>query len=183
MFTCLQHPGPVPNKPYGFCGRCPVNMPDPIRIRSGSAGKHWPEVGQMTLAQWLASGRDPFGQNLTQSARTKLDPGSFCTILFGMSVEERNRVWKWETGSGPLASCQKQETGPNDSCTPACFQTRCVWPNPGQATQIGSGSVLQNMNHAFFEKTELKRMREVRSGIYYPARFWLHAGRNGHIWP
>ena len=26
-------------------------------------------------------------------------------------------------------------------------------------------------------------MREVGSGIYNPARFWLHAGRNGHDWP
>ena len=23
----------------------PVNMPDPIRTRPGSAGKHWPEAG------------------------------------------------------------------------------------------------------------------------------------------
>ena len=23
----------------------PVNKPDPIRVRSGSAGKHWPEAG------------------------------------------------------------------------------------------------------------------------------------------
>ena len=44
------------------------------------------------------------------------------------------------------------------------------------AIQIGSGSVLHNMIHAFFGKMELKRMREVGSGIYYPARFWLHAG-------
>ena len=54
---------------------------------------------------------------------------------------------------------------------------------PDQAIQIGSGSVLHNMIHASLEKTELKRMREVWSCIYYPARFWLHAGRNGHNWP
>ena len=53
-------------------------MPDPIRIRSGSAGKHWPEAGRMILAHWLVSGPDPFGQNLTQSARTQSDPGWFC---------------------------------------------------------------------------------------------------------
>ena len=70
----------------------PVNMPDPIRIRPGSAGKHWPEAGRMTLAHWLASGPDPFGQNLTQSARTKSYPEWFCTILSGTSVEERIRV-------------------------------------------------------------------------------------------
>ena len=41
----------------------------------------------------------------TITTRTKLDQGWFCTILSGMSVEERNRVWKWETGSGSVASC------------------------------------------------------------------------------
>ena len=85
----------------------PVNMPDPIRTLSGSAGKHWPEVGWMILAHWLASGPDPFGQNLTQSARPKLDPGWFCTILSGTSVEERNWVWNSETGSRLVVSCQK----------------------------------------------------------------------------
>ena len=43
--------------------------------------------------------------------------------------------------------------------------TRCVWPDPDQAIHIGSGSVLRNMIPAFFENTELKRMREVGSGI------------------
>ena len=85
----------------------PVNMQDPICIRSRSPGKHWPEVGQMVLAHWLASRLDPFGQNLTQSARTKSDLGWFCTVLSWLSAEEQNRDWKWETGSGLVASCQK----------------------------------------------------------------------------
>ena len=59
---------------------CLVHMPDPIRIRSGSARKLWTERGPMILAHRLASGPDPFGQNLTQSARTKSDPGWFCAI-------------------------------------------------------------------------------------------------------
>ena len=95
-------------------------MPDPIRIRSGSAGKHWPEAGRMILAHLLASGPDPFCQNLTQSARTKSDPGWFCTVLSGtdvdeqdvdeqdvdeQDVDEQDRAWKSETGSGPVASC------------------------------------------------------------------------------
>ena len=84
-----------------------VNMPDPIRIPSGSALKHWPEAGRMIFGHWLASGPNPFGQNLTQSARTKSDPGWFCTILSGTSVEEWNWVLKWETGSGLVAFCQK----------------------------------------------------------------------------
>jgi len=72
--------------------RIKVNMPDPIRVRSGLAGKRWPEAGQMTHAHWLVSRPDPFGPNLAQSARTKSDLGWFCTILCGTSMEERNRV-------------------------------------------------------------------------------------------
>ena len=70
----------------------PVNMPDPIRIRSGSALKRWPEAAWMILAHWLASGPDLFGQNLTQSemAGTKLDLGWFCTVWSRMHVEEHN---------------------------------------------------------------------------------------------
>ena len=61
----------------------------------------------MILAHRLASGPDPFGQNLTQSARTKSDLGWFCTVLSGSSVGEQNQVQKSETGSGGVASCQK----------------------------------------------------------------------------
>ena len=89
------------------CRSVPINMPDPIGIRSGLGGKHWPEAGRMISAHRLASGPEPFGQNLTQSARTKSDPGWFCTRLSGSSVDERNRVKKSETGSRPDASCQK----------------------------------------------------------------------------
>ena len=38
------------------------------------------------------AGLDPFGQNLIQSARTKLDPGWFCTGLSGTYLEEWNQV-------------------------------------------------------------------------------------------
>ena len=89
----------------GICS--PVNTLDLICIRSRSGGKHWPEVGRMILAHRLASGPDPFGQNLTQSARTKSDLGWFCTVLSGSSVGEQNQVQKSETGSGLVASCQK----------------------------------------------------------------------------
>ena len=65
-------------------------MSDPIRIRSGSAGKHWPEAGRVILAHELASGPDPVGPNLIQSARTQSDPGWFCTMLSGTSVEDGN---------------------------------------------------------------------------------------------
>ena len=49
-------------------------MPDPIRIRSGSAGKHWLETGRMILAHRLASGPDLFGQNLTVR-QNQIGPG------------------------------------------------------------------------------------------------------------
>ena len=74
------------------CTGSPANMPDPIRIRSGLAGKHWPETGPMSLVHRLASGPNPSGQNLTQSARTRSDPGRFCTVGFGPPVGQRNRV-------------------------------------------------------------------------------------------
>ena len=75
-----------------------------------------------------------------------------------------------KVGNWWRAVCVRPKTGPDDSGTPACFQTRCVWPNPkpvyfetdelwpnpDQATQIGSGSVLHNMIHAFFEKNGTK---------------------------
>ena len=67
----------------------PVNMPDPICIQSGLAGKHSPETGRMSPVHWLASRPDPLSQNLTQSARTTSDLGWFC-ILSGTFVEERN---------------------------------------------------------------------------------------------
>ena len=91
---------------------CPVHMPDLIHIRSRSAGKHWPEAGWMILAYQLACIPaclpGPFGQNLTQSARTKLDPGWFCIILSRTSLEEWNQVWKSETGSGLAAFCHNR---------------------------------------------------------------------------
>ena len=59
----------------------PVNILDPIRVRSGSAGKHLPEAGRMIFLYCPASGLDPFGPNLTQSVRTKSDPAWFCTIF------------------------------------------------------------------------------------------------------
>ena len=74
-------------------------MSDPTRIRSGLAGKNWPEVGRVILAHWLTSRPDPFGQRLTQSARTKSDPGWSCTMLSVTSVENGT-----ESKSGKLVA-------------------------------------------------------------------------------
>ena len=89
MVTCATVSPHLYILSYMYTSVVPVNMSDPIRIRSGSGGKHWPEASRTILVHRLASGPDPFGQNLTQSARTKPGPGWFCTILFGSSVDER----------------------------------------------------------------------------------------------
>ena len=84
----------------------PVNMPDPIRIRSGWGGKHWPEAVRMSLAHWHASGPDPLGQNLTQSARAiKSDLGWFCTLIIFGRTESSLKVGK--LAAGHFGSCQK----------------------------------------------------------------------------
>ena len=90
--SLINHLASVNVKQNVYLLNNPVNMPDPNHIRSGAVRNQWPEVGAMILAHRLSSGPDPFGQNLTQSARTKSDPGWFCTILSGMSAGERNRV-------------------------------------------------------------------------------------------
>ena len=115
-------------------------MPVPIRIRSGSTRKHWPEAGLMILAHRLASGPDPFGQNLTQSARTKSDPCWLCTVLSGTSVEERNRVWKWKTGSGPVASCQTRAGWfLHTSLLPDQIRLAKPWPGHSDQIRVGCG--------------------------------------------
>ena len=50
------------------------------------------EAGQMMLSHRLASGPDPFGQNLIQLARIKSDSTWFCIILYRTSVKEHNWV-------------------------------------------------------------------------------------------
>ena len=65
--------------------------------------------------------------------------------------------------------------------TSTCYWTGCVWPKPDQAIEIGS--VVHSMVRAFFGRRELKRIREVGSGICDPSRFWPPAGRNGRNWP
>ena len=64
-----------------------VNVPDPIHIQSRSAQKHWPKAGRMIFAYQFASGPEPLGGSLTQSARTKRDPGWFSRC-------EPGHLWK-----------------------------------------------------------------------------------------
>ena len=48
------------------------------------------------------------------------------------------------------------EAGPNDSCTPACFRSRSVWPKPDtvRQNQIGSGLVLHSVIQAVRGRTQ-----------------------------
>ena len=78
-------------------------MLDPIHIQSGSAQKR----ARWFLHAGLLLDYISIWQNLTQSAKTKLEPVWFCTIWSRPSVEEHNQVWKWETGSGLFVFCQK----------------------------------------------------------------------------
>ena len=107
-------------------------MPDLIRIRSSSAQKHWSEERRTILAHRLASGPDPFGQNLRQSARTKSDPGWF-------SQYDPSCLWKntteYERGNWWQAGCILPEFGPDDSCTLACIRTRCIGSDTDPAIQ------------------------------------------------
>ena len=66
-----------------------------IRFASDSAPARW-IVGQNQAwwfyAQRLASGQDPFGQNVTRSSRTRSVPSRFCTVWSGPPLEEWNRI-------------------------------------------------------------------------------------------
>ena len=134
----------------GMQSTYPGNMPDLIHVRSGSALKRWPETGRVILAHRLASGPDLFGPHLTQSVGTKLDLVWLCTAWSRMSVEERNWVWKGETGSGLVAFCQKIRlasrpdafgqtmTRPSRS-VPGQFCTVCSMPSLEKRNGIGCG--------------------------------------------
>ena len=147
------------------------------QIGSGSAWKHWPEVGLIILARRLASVPDPFGPKPDTVSQNPIGPR---LVVHDMIRATCGRMQPSLTvGNWWRAGCILPETGPDDSDPPTCFQKRCVCLKPDQAIQIGSRSVLHNVIHVFFGKTELNRMREVVSGIYNPALFWLHAGHNG----
>ena len=136
----------------------------------------------MILALWLAPGPDLLAKTWHSQPESN-------RIQAGFAQYDLGSLWNnaTESESGKLvAGClYSARTRPDDSCTLACFRTRCTWPKPGQAIQIGSGLVLYNMTRAFKNKQnknkpELNQMREARSGTYNPAWFWPHAGHNGH---
>ena len=110
----------------------------------------------MILAHQLASRPDLFGQNLTQSARTKLNPCWFCTIW---SVEEGNRVWKCKTGSGPVAFCRNQ-----DRWLLHPVQIHLAKTRPGHQDQILAGFAQYYLSLLWKNRTELDA--GIRPGVY-----------------
>ena len=127
----------------------------------GSTSQKW--------AEWfLLTGLLPDQVHLDktwQSARTKLDLGWFCTILSGMSLEERDQVWKSETGSGPAAFCHNRAQ--RFLYTGLLPDRIHFGQNPESISQnrIGSWLVLHNMIRAFFGRMAPYQMWEVRSSI------------------
>ena len=117
----------------------------------------------------------------SQTRHSQLEPNHICA---GFAHYDARSLWKnaTESESRKLVVGQLHSVipGPDDSCTPACFRTRCIWPKLDQAIQIRSRLVLNAMTKAFFGRMELNQMQEVGSSIYDPAQFWLHAGCNGY---
>ena len=134
-------------------------MPGLICIWSGLAWKHWPEAGLMILAHWLAPWSCPFGQNLTQSARTKWDPGWFYIIWSRPSdPESRKLVVGW---------LHSARTRSSDFCTPAFFWTRGVSQNPTRTSRSGLGCFCTVWSGPSFEEwKQIGCMWEIGSGIY-----------------
>ena len=156
-------------------------LPITFHIRSRLAWKCWWEVGLMILAHWLASGLDPFGQNL-KTWHSRPEPNQ---IQAGFAEDDPGHLNATESETGKLVAgrLRSARTRSSDSCKPACFLTRCFWPKPDQAIQIGSRLSLHNMIRAFFGRPEPNWMRKVGWDIYDLAQFWLHSGHNGHNWP
>ena len=143
----------------------PVNMLDSVYIWPGLAGNHWPDGWSGTDDSCTpACFRTGSIWPKPDTARTKSDPCWFCTILSGTSVEKQNRVWKWETGSGPVVSCQKP--GQMIPAHQLASRLEAFGQNLTRPSRLDPGSVLHNVIYAFFGKMELKWMSEVRSGIY-----------------
>ena len=90
---------------------CSIRLLHPIRFQYAKLAQiqsGWP--GQV-LVKCIWSGNKPVCKNhqalFWQNATNPLLVSHFQTPLcsLGLSVEECNRVWKWETGSRPIAFC------------------------------------------------------------------------------
>ena len=136
-------------------------MPDPICIWSGSALKHWPEAGQMILANQLASDQIC----LAKTWYSQSEPNQ---IQAGFAQYDLGNLWKTATESerGKLVAGQLcfARIGPDDSCTLACFQTRCIWPKHDRQFKSDLGWFWMIWSRPSLEKKkEPNQMWEVRS--------------------
>ena len=150
-------------------------MPDLIRIRPRTARKRWPEVGLMVLP------------HRTGSVWPKPDTVSQNQVGPGLVFHSMIRAVYGRTQPS-LKVGNSERTG-------------CVLPEPGQTIlvhQLFSGPDTFGPNLARPSRSVLGRfctiwsrygllckngtelMREVGPGIYDPAQFWSHAGRNFH---
>ena len=173
--TCLEQPLDkilccIPSKHAGF------NL-HPIRISLEALARSGPDDSCTPACFWTRSVRpkpDTVSQHQTGAS----------LVLHSMIQAVCGRMQpSLKAGNWSRACCILPETGANGFCTPACFRTGCIWPKPDQAIQIRSELGLHSMVQAFSGKTEPNWMREVGSGIYNSAIFWLHAGHNGHNCP
>ena len=149
-----------------------VVPPETCRIWFASGPVQLGSIGQNRAGWFLHTGLLPdrirLAKTRTQSARTKSDPGRFCIMLSTMFAEERNLVWKWETGSGPVASCQKPgpvipahrlASGPD-----VLSQTRPSTSDPGQFCIAWSVSSLKKRSWYGCGKSDLAYTIRPNSG-------------------
>ena len=124
-------------------------------------------IGQKQAEWFLHSGLLPDRIHWSKTWYSQPEPNH---IQAGCAQYGLGHLWKNTTKSesGKLVAGQlhSARTGPSDSCTPACFWTRPIWPKPDQAIQIRSGPILHSVVWAFFARMEPNWMQEVGSGIY-----------------
>ena len=126
--------------------RFPVNVPHPVRVGSEALAKSGLH-DSCGLACFRTGSVWPKPDTASQN---QIGPGP---VLHSMIWDVCGRTQlSLKVGNWWRASCLLPESGPNGSCTPACFLTRCIWPKRDQAIQIGPGSASRSMAQAFFEK-------------------------------
>ena len=139
------------------------------RIRFASDPDRIGSVGQKRARWFLHTGLLLDWIRLAKTWHSQPDANR---MRAGFAHYDPGHLWKTaaESESGKLVAgrLRSARTGPDGSCTPACFQTRFVRPNLGQAIQIGSGPVLYNMIRLSLE--ERIRIRFRKSDPAYTIR-------------
>ena len=180
--TCFLHADSQTRHQYHQASS--ANTPDPIRIRSGLAGKPWQKRAGWFLHIGLLPDRICLAKTWHDQPELNRIRAGFAQYYPILSWKEQNRVWEWETGSGPVASCQKPGPMiPAHQLASRKDEFGQTMTRPSRSDPSRFCVILCNMIYPFFGKTKLKRLLLVGSGIYDPGRLWLHAGHNSHDWP